>query len=159
MRIPPILRGIVATALTWAVVWVPFALIPFGFATLAGAHLPLRMFLALVAGQAITGALSGATFAGLLAIAGRRRTFESLRLPWIAGLGAVGGIVFPFAVRATLLTTMDVAVPVSALLSGLATSALLGAGCASLTLSIARRAPALPPAPRRGAPAVGTGTA
>ena len=159
MRIVRLLRGIVTTALTWAVVWVPFSLIPFGLATLFGADLPVRVLGALIIGKALTGAVSGASFAGLLAIAGRRRTFESLSLPWIAGLGAIGGAIFPFAIRATLLTTMDVSLPASALVSALVTSALLGAGCASLTLSIARRAPALAPSEQPSAPAVGAGAA
>lgn len=157
MRIVPLIRGIVKTALTWAAVWVPFSLIPFGVAALVGDALPLRLLGALVIGKAVTGALSGAAFAGLLAVAGRRRTFESLSLPWIAGLGAVGGALFPGLVRAALLTTMNVSIPISALLSGLVTSALLGAGCASLTLTIARRAPALPPSDPAPAPAVGAG--
>lgn len=157
MRIAPVFRGIVKTALTWAVIWVPFSLIPIGLAALFGAELPLRVLGSLVAGQAVTGAINGAVFAGLLAVAGRRRTFESLSLPWIAGLGAIGGALFPFALRATLLSTMDVAIPATALVSGLITSALLGAGCASLTLSIARRAPGLPALADAAAPAVGAG--
>ena len=159
MRVLRLLRGVATTALTWAVVWAPFALIPFGVAMMFGAELPLRLLTGLVVGKAVTGAISGATFAGLLAVAGRRRTFESLSLPWIAGLGAVGGAVFPAAVRATILTVMDVSLPVSVLVTGLVTSALLGAGCASMTLAIARRAPALPRSDQASAPAISVGAA
>jgi hypothetical protein len=157
MRILSLLRGVAATALTWAVIWVPFSLISFGLGTLFGADASLRMLGGLVAAHAVTGAINGAVFAGLLAVAGRRRSFESLSMPWFAGLGAIGGALFPFAFRATLLATVDVSIPVSAWLMGLATTALVGAGCASLTLSIARRAPALPAPDQANAPAVTAG--
>lgn len=161
MRIVPILRGIVTTALTWAVVWIPFSLIPFGLGALFGADLSLRLLGALVAGQAVTGAINGAVFAGLLAVVGRRRTFESLSLPWFAAWGAVGGALFPVAVRAALFATTDLPIPASALVSGLVTSALVGASCATLTLSIARRAsqPVLPPSNPDAAPAINAGAA
>ena len=75
----------------------------------------------------------------------------------MAGLGAVAGALFPAAVRAVLLATMDVSLPVSALVSGVLTSALLGAGCASATLAIARKAPALPRSDEARTPALGAG--
>jgi hypothetical protein len=159
MRILRVLRGVLKTALTWAVVWTPFALISYGMATALGAELPPGLLVGFFVGKALTGAVSGALFAGLLAIAGRRRTFDSITLPWIAGLGAVGGGLFPVAIRATMFAFTDIALPTSALLAGLATSMVLGAGCASLTLAIARRGPALPASERTSAPAVGAGAA
>jgi hypothetical protein len=159
MRILSLLRGVVATALTWAVIWVPFSLIIFGLTSLSGGEVSLRVLGTLVAGQALTGAINGAVFAGLLAAAGRRRSFESLSMRWFAGLGAIGGALFPFAMRATLLSTVDVSIPASVWVSGLVTTALLGAGCASLTLSIARRATALPTSDHADAPAVSAGAA
>ena len=157
MRMLRLIRGIATTGLTWAVVWVPFSLIPVAVASLFGAALPMRVLTGLVIGKALTGAISGAAFASFLAAVGRRRTFESLTLPWIAGLGALGGALFPSAIRATLLATMDVSLPASVLVSGLVTSALLGAGCASATLAIARRAPALPRSDEQSPAAISAG--
>ena len=145
MRILRILRGIGKTALTWAVAWIPFSLIPFGLVTLfGGVPLPSGVWGALLISTALTGAINGAVFAGVLAIAGRGKTFETLSLRWIAACGAVGGALFPLAARAVLLATVDVSIPITALMSSLVTNAVLGAGFATVTLSIARRAPALP---------------
>lgn len=159
MRILRVLRGIVTTALTWGVVWAPFGLVSYGMAAAFGIDWPIGILAGLVVGKAVTGAISGGVFGALLAVAGRRRTFDSLSLPWIAGLGAIGGALFPVATRVIMLTMTDIAIPVSVLLVGLATSALLGAGCAAATLAIARRAPALPSSDRSSAPAVSAGAA
>lgn len=160
MRIPRLLRGIVKTALTWATVWVPVSLIPLGLATFfGGISLPFRVLVTVVISQAIMGAINGGMFAGVVAIAGRRKTFERLSLPWIAACGAVSAAVFPFVLRAILFATADIAVPVTVLVGGLATNAVLGAGCAALTLSIARRAPALPPDSGEALPAIEAGPA
>jgi hypothetical protein len=160
MRFLRILRGIAKTALTWAVVWVPISLIPFGIATLfTGGGLPAGMLVGLVVSQAVTGALNGAMFASVLAIAGRLRTFDKLSLPLMAVCGAIGASVFPFIGRAVLIATVDVPIPIMALMATLVTNAVMGAGFAALTLSIARRAPALSASTSASRPAVDAGVA
>ncbi len=157
MRISRILSGILKTALTWAVVWVPISLIPLGVAALFGARLASGVWGPFLISQALMGAINGAVFAGVLAIAGRRKTFETLSLPWIASCGGVGAAMFPFVFRAVLLTALDVPMPAMALLSTLVSNAVLGAGLATLTLSIARRAPALPASESAAQPAIDAG--
>ena len=114
MRILRILRGIVKTALTWAVVWVPVSLIPFGLAALVGSPLPPGVLGPLLITQAVMGAINGGVFASVLAIAGRRKTFETLSLPWIAACGAVGGALFPVAIQAVLFATVHLSIPATA---------------------------------------------
>lgn len=138
------LRGIAVTALTWAVVWVPVSLIPLGLGSLLGAAVPLRLFVAFAISQAVMGAICGATFASILAIAGRRKSFDTLSLPWIAACGAAGAMLLPVIGRAVFVGTSDVSFPLVAMASTVVTNGLLGAALAAATLSIARRAPALP---------------
>jgi hypothetical protein len=157
MRILRILRGIVKTSLTWAVVWAPFSLVPFGLASLFASALPPRLLSALFVGHAVMGAINGGVFATVLAIAGRRKTFETLSLPWMAACGAVGATLIPFVGRAVLFATLDVPIPAMALLATLVTNAALGAGYATLTLSIARREPALPRGDGAARPAIEAG--
>ncbi|MEX2179781.1 MAG: hypothetical protein WD801_13785 [Gemmatimonadaceae bacterium] len=143
MRFLQRLRGIAATAMTWAVVWVPVSLIPFSVAALLGRSLPLRLFVTVAITQAVVGAICGATFATILLVAGRRRTFDTLSIPWIAACGAAGALLLPVIGRAIVLATIEVTVPMAAIVSTVITNGLLGAGLAAATLSIARRAPAL----------------
>jgi hypothetical protein len=144
MRIFRKLRAILATAITWGLVWVPFALVPFGIAAVIGGQAPsLRILGAIALGQGLVGIINGAVFASVVAVFGRRKTFESISLPWIATCGAVGGALFPFAVRGLLIAATDLPIPLTALAGALVTNAVLGAGCASLSLSFARRAPEL----------------
>jgi hypothetical protein len=157
MRIIRILRGIVLTALTWAVAWVPVSLILIGLATLFGVHLAPGFLSRYLIVQAIVGAINGGVFASILAIAGRRKTFETLSMPWIATCGALGGALIPFAGR--VLLSASFALPVTALISIFVTSALLGAAGATLTLSIARRAPAFPRSDNAARPALDSSAA
>ena len=142
MRIVRILRGIVTSAVTWAGLWMPSALIPIGMAALTGNPLPLSVVGAILVSQGLIGAVNGVVFATVLAIAGRRKTFESLSMPLMAACGAVGGVLFPVVVRTVMLSTLGIQIMPTALIF-LVINALLGAGCAALTLHIARRAPAL----------------
>jgi len=153
------LRGIAVTALTWAVVWVPVSLIPFGIASLFGGSIPARILVAFTVTQAVMGAICGVTFASILAIAGRRKTFDTLSLPWIAACGAAGAMLLPFIGRVVFLATSDVAVPLLAMASTVVTNGLLGAGLAAATLSIARRAPELPRDTAEPSTAIGAGAA
>jgi hypothetical protein len=144
MRIVRVLRGIVGTASFWVALWVPVSLLPLGLAILAGNPFPSGALRAFLMAQALVGAINGLVFASVVAIAGRRRTFEGLKTSWMAACGAVGGAAGPFAVAALMLSNSSAIIPASALLETLITNAFLGAGLASLTLSVARRAPALP---------------
>lgn len=132
---------------------------PILLSTFVRAHISPRILGAMLLGQAVAGAANGVVFASMLAIAGRRKTFETLSLPWIAVYGAAGGVLFPFAVRAVLFSTMHLPIPPMALLLGFVTNAVLGAGLATLTLSIARRAPALRGGNDPAVPAIDAGAA
>jgi hypothetical protein len=144
MRILRTLRGIAVTAVTWAVVWAPFSFVSIGLAAFAGQAFSPRLLAIIVANQIVVGAINGAVFAGALAIAGRRRTFESLSMPLMVACGAIGGTLFPFGIRTLILSAgFGIHQPVTTLVTTLITNALLGAGCAALSLKLARRAPAL----------------
>ncbi len=121
MRIVRILRGIVLTALTWAVAWVPVSLILIGLATLFGAHLATGFLGRYLIIQAIVGAINGGVFASILAIAGRRKTFETLSMPWIAACGAIGAALIRFAGRVVLSASFDL--PFTSWISVFVTSA------------------------------------
>lgn len=144
MDIGRLLRGIVRTSLTWAAITVPLSLIPFGVASLFGSPVPVRIWGVLLLTSGVMGLINGGVFATLLAIAGRRTTFERLSLAWIAACGALGGALVPFVSRAVVIAMTDVPMPATALVWTLTTNALLGAGFATVALSAARRAPALP---------------
>ena len=159
MRILRVLRGIVKTALTWAAIWAPVTLIPVGLAAVVGFGLPARILVPLLVSQAVVGAINGAAFATVVAIAGRRKSFETLSLPWIATCGAVGGVVVPVLGRAVLFAIADVPIPAMALVSTFVTNAVLGAGFAATTLTIARRAPAWPRGDGGATQAIGAGAA
>ena len=158
MRILRVLRGMVMTAITWAAIWVPVSLVPIGLATALGipwnSGMSLTRYLII---QAILGAVNGGVFAGVLAIAGRRATFETLSVPLVAACGAVGAALIPFAVRLALSASLNL--PLTAILSTVITSSVLGAGCAALTFSIARRAPILPRPDDSVNPPIGAGAA
>jgi len=157
MRILRVLRGIVKTAVTWAVVWVPLSLIPLGISAFFGGYLTSRVLVAMVVSQALAGAINGTVFATVLALRGRRKTFESLSLPWIASCGAIGAVVFPVGVRAVLLSTLGFQLSPVAFAWTLVTNAALGAGLAAISLSVARRAPALGDGGDSGMPSIGSG--
>lgn len=143
MRILRVLRGIVRTAITWVVLWVPVSLVPLGLAVLGGSPFPEGALRAFLLTQAVAGTLNGVVFGSVVAIAGRRRTFEALSMPWMAACGAVGGAAGPSVIAAVMLSGNSIALPASVLLTTMVTNALMGAGLATLTLSVARRAPGL----------------
>jgi hypothetical protein len=152
------LRGIAATALTWAVVWAPLSLIPLGLRVLLLGPVPSGMWGNVWRISMMTGAINGAIFGTVLAIAGQRKTFETLSLRWIAACGAAGGALFPLALRAVGYAMLDLPIPATALASTLVTNALLGAGLATSTLAVARHAPALPRETVAARPGLETGT-
>ena len=159
MRILRLLRGVIGTAVAWVVPWVPISLIPLGLAILAGNPFPEGALRAFLVTQTVAGLFNGVVFASVVAIAGRKRTFEGLSMPWMAACGAVGGAAGPSLIAAVMLSNNSIALPASVLVSTLITNGLLGAGLASLTLSVARRAPELPSASMDALRAHDAGTA
>jgi hypothetical protein len=142
------IRGVLGSALLWATTW--------GFAgglfyAVAGATWTIeaghRVSLGAIAPYvfmgaiflAIYGGLSGAVFSLILALIERGRTIEDLTIRRMAGVGALGA--------ATVLLTnllamyfMEGGLPGDTILALLMMS-LLGAGCAAVSLSLAREAP------------------
>jgi hypothetical protein len=91
--------------------------------------LPLRFIDMWIPLLAVPGFVGGVCFSVVLGIAARRRRFDELSLPLVAGIGAVGGL---------LLGGLMVAGGVSPLI--LAPATLLSVVGASLSLTIARAA-------------------
>ena len=144
MRILRVLKGIATTAAIWAVAWVPLTIGLASLSALFGMPQPPReIWGILLLRQAIGGALNGAVFGAALAVLGRRRTFESLHYGLFAACGAIGGAVFPVLLTGVMVTTVSVALPVGAMVFGIALSSFLGTVCAVESLRLARRAPAL----------------
>jgi hypothetical protein len=157
MRILRIIRGIATTALTWAAVWVPVSFVAIGVASVFRTGPALGMSVTRFAiVQATLGAITGAVFATSLAIAGGRRTLGTLKMPLMAVCGAGVATFVPVLVRIGLVGGLDV--PMTAIVSTFLTSGLVGATCATLTLAIARRAPALPDHNDSSRPALGIRT-
>jgi hypothetical protein len=130
------------TALTWATVWVPVSFIAVGVSSLFRTGPALGMSLTrFVIVQATLGAINGGVFASALAIVGRRRTFSSLSMPVAAACGAAAATLVPVLARVALSASLGP--PAIAIVSTLFTSGAVGATCATLTLAIARRAPAV----------------
>jgi len=130
------------TALTWATVWVPVSLVAIGVASLFRTGPVLGMSVTrFVMVQATLGAITGAVFASSVAIAGRRRTLATLGMPLMAACGAGVATLVPILLRIVLVG--DFPAPATLIVSTLLTSGIVGATCATLTLAIARRAPAL----------------
>ena len=127
------LRGALGMALTWAVAW--FGVGVLIGVTFFGGGLDLEL-LANGLLFATAGFIGGATLSGVLAIAGRRRTFDQMSLARFAGLGAVGGLV----VSAVLIGGGSALTLTSALVAGVVT--LMAAGSAAGSLALARRASA-----------------
>jgi hypothetical protein len=145
-------RAILVIALVWAAAWLPLGL---GLGLYAGGRpsspadiifrpVSLPLFVSAWTGW---GAISGAGFAILLGWAERRRRLDQLSPARTALWGAMGAATVP-----GILTVRDFVLG-SGLPPGswrfpmlaLTVSALLGAGCAALTLALAR-----PPAASRG---------
>ena len=132
------LRGLVKTAVVWAVASVPLALIPFGLWLLTGSSLPTNDVLQMVLLSAVLGgALNGIVFGGIVALAGRRKSFADVSLPWIAVCGAIGATLLP----AIALAFAESPLPVSILARIVVGNAVAGATLATVSLAVARRAP------------------
>ena len=140
-----VLRGAFGTALLWAIVWLPVGA-AFGLLLNAGHPgdvIPPSVLLMVAMGGA-WGGVSGAIFAGLLALAERKRTIADLSLIRVAAWGAVGCASLPVLLALHYLSREDLlALRADAMFLGivLVVSGLLGAACAAGTLTLARRAP------------------
>ena len=155
MRLIRFLRGALKTAVTWSLAWTPVSFIPMGLYAVFGGVLPEpRMIIGFAISQAVSGAINGFVFASVVAVMGRRKTFESISMRWIAACGAIGGALFPVVVRSVFLAANDFPLSALGLVSGLALNAAIGAGFAAASLSLARRAPQLRPGETTDTPAI-----
>ena len=142
------LRGVLGTALTWALVWLPvgvvMALIAFSARRdVICLYCPpfWDWFPFLVLRWTLWGAVSGGVFAIVLMIAERRRSLAELSFTRTALWGAVGSLSLPaaFIVR----DAIQAGALIEGRLAGLSVvlTAGLGAACAAGTLRIARQSP------------------
>lgn len=144
MKLLRVLRGILGTAAAWSVAWVPLTFATWSIAAILGSHVPpMRYWDVMLVSAAIRGFISGAAFAALLSLVGRRRSFSTLRFRHVAIWGAVGGLVAP-AISLSAIAAGSVPLPPLTIGLSLGFSSLLGALSAAGTLHVARRAPELP---------------
>jgi hypothetical protein len=97
----------------------------------------------MLVGAAVRGAISGAAFAVVLAVGGRRRSFATLRFRDMLLWGAIGGVLLPTVGFGIHALSAPVSAPPLALGLGLGIAAAVGAVTAAGTLWIARKAPEL----------------
>lgn len=132
------IRGAIGMGLVWGAAWSAAGTVPrwvFGFN--ADAPFPLIF--------GVLGFVAGVTFAALLLLTERRRSFEQMSLPRFAAWGAVGGVLLAaIFTRAASLGAGDA-------LAIAPTFAIASAVCAAGSLAIARRAT------RRELPGFGVG--
>jgi len=143
------LRGLVSTALLWALAWgiagaAAYAVLgvrwtlqwdrPLTVAEVMPYVLTGAIFLA------VYGFLSGAAFAGVLMWVERRRSIRDLTLPRIAAWGALGGVGVLLLNLVLVLLTEDGMVPDDTV-RVMTIMGVLGAACAAGSLALARRAP------------------
>ena len=139
------LRGVLITALIWALVWIPI-----GFAltllrrssSFECLYCDPNWLVRFVAGWSVFGAVSGGLFAIVLMIAERRRTLAELSLRRTAVWGAIGALALPTII--TILDVVDSPGPYRDwpfMLVTLIAVAGLGASCAAASVALARRAP------------------
>ena len=126
------IRGALGMGLTWAVAWAGV----FGIASMiGGAGGGLENLVNNLATFGALGFGGGTVFSVALGIAARRRRFDEMSLPRFAGWGAVGGglLIMPFVLIGWAPLTIETAAVIGVF-------ALLGAGCSSGSLALARRA-------------------
>ena len=143
MKFPRILRGILKTAVTWGIAWVPCTAAFLGLAALFGAPLPAAAVIAILIRSALGGALNGAVFSIALAIAGRNKTPETLSAPLLIACGAIGGAFFPALLLGAIAGT-SISLPLVAVLVNIGIGALMGTTFAGITLKAIRHAAKLP---------------
>jgi hypothetical protein len=121
-------RGVLGTAFTWAIAWTGLGA---GLGILAG--IPFNYLIPMALNGAASGFIAGASFAVILSVAERHSTLENLSLRRVALWGAVGGLLLSFI-------PMAFGVPVPYLLGPLVINTGIGAGMATGSVFLARRA-------------------
>jgi hypothetical protein len=126
--------------LTWAVVWAVAGLL-IGVASILvpGPWFDwfVEVFDAPLPALAVPGFVCGGLFSGVLGIAGRRRRFDELSMPWFSALGAVGGLVLNLLPLSLILSGVPSAdLPGLWMFMGLVV--VLSGGSAAGTLALAR---------------------
>ena len=124
-------RGAVGMGSIWALAWFGAGMVLLLVLGPGAADVPFPL------GFGLLGFLAGLTFSGVLALAGRRRSFDQISMARFALWGGVGGLLFGvgFAFTAGVLG----AASLSFLEMG-PLFALAGAGSAAGSLAVARRA-------------------
>ena len=122
------IRGAIGIGLTWAVAWFGAGMILLLVVGVGAADVPFPLFFGLL------GFLAGVTFSGILVLIEGRRRFDQMSLPRFALWGGFGGLLLAgvFVLAAAL--------GGGAFLVLGPVFALAGAGCATGTLALARRA-------------------
>jgi hypothetical protein len=134
-------RGMLVQAVLWGAVWgllgsvVVAGVIAMDTRVVKGAPLALAGIFAFFA---LTGAVSGLLFSLVFMTAERQQPLEALSLPRMALWGSLGGVLIPGALQLLL------KLPPAPYLAVFGVGGALGAACATVTLALARRAPALP---------------
>ena len=141
MKILKVLRGMIGTAITWGLAWVPLSAGLWAASGLLGGP-PLEFWGPMLLGAGVKGAISGAAFGGFLSIVARRRSFSELTFPQLMACGAAGALIAP-AITFAIIIGRDVLLPPWMIGYSMAVSALSGAVSAAGTLYAARRAPEL----------------
>ena len=135
------LRGVLGTALIWALVWLPIGVVLLLWRNSRDIECfycpPALSVLGIWTGW---GAVSGAVFATVLMIAERRHALAELSIGRIAVWGALGALSAPLAITVAEVMQPGPYTDLTFTAGVLGLSALLGAGCASGTVALARRA-------------------
>lgn len=124
-------RGAIGMGSTWALAWFGVGMVLLLVLGPGAADVPFPL------GFGLLGFLAGVTFSGVLALAGRRRSFDQISMPRFALWGGAGGLLFG-AVFVLTVGALGAASP--SLLEMGALFALAGAGSAAGSLAVARRA-------------------
>ena len=142
------LRGILSTALTWALPWAAVGgatVVAFDWLTRAPGFYPLTsvdfawgLFLDGARFFALVGAVAGALFASVVAVAERRRTFATLHTGRIIVWGALGGAALPLLAGIGAALAGAPSMLRDLFFAGIGAS--LGAASAAVLLRVARRA-------------------
>jgi hypothetical protein len=139
------LRGVLGTALTWALVWLPVGVV-MGLIALNARREVMCLycppfwdwFPLFVLSWTLWGAVSGGVFAIVLMIAERRRSLAELSFTRTALWGAVGSLSLPAALMVRDAIQSGVLIERLGVLPVVLTAG-LGAACAAGTLRIARQ--------------------
>ena len=130
------IRGVLGTALTWAVAWFGVGTILFSFWVFGDPAVGFgRAAVAVVAGASMfasLGFIGGAIFSTVLGITEGRRRFDQMSLPRFASWGASGGLLMSVFFLSTQTG--------GSLLGTVIVLTVLGAGSAAGSLALARRA-------------------